>query len=77
MAKATTLNIRIDKDLKVQAEELFNDLGLTMSAAFNIFIRQSLREGRIPFELTLSSTRPYKLSGTKDSTIERNDDFDN
>ena len=53
MAETTDLNIRIDKELKEQAEVFFNELGLNMSSAFNIFVRQSLRQGKIPFELSL------------------------
>ena len=53
MAETTNLNIRIDKELKERAEAFFNELGLNMSSAFNIFVRQSLREGKIPFELSL------------------------
>ena len=53
MARTTDLKIRIDKDLKDQAEVFFNELGLNMSSAFNIFVRQSLRQGKIPFELSL------------------------
>jgi DNA-damage-inducible protein J len=53
MAETTNLNIRIDKELKEQAEVFFNELGLNMSSAFNIFVRQSLRQGKIPFELSL------------------------
>jgi DNA-damage-inducible protein J len=54
MAETTNLNIRIDKDLKEQAEVFFGELGLNMSSAFNIFVRQSLRQGKIPFELSLA-----------------------
>jgi len=53
MAETTNLNIRIDKELKEQAEVFFSELGLNMSSAFNIFVRQSLRQGKIPFELSL------------------------
>ncbi|MCL2199918.1 MAG: type II toxin-antitoxin system RelB/DinJ family antitoxin [Defluviitaleaceae bacterium] len=53
MAETTNLNIRIDKGLKEQAEVFFNELGLNMSSAFNIFVRQSLRQGKIPFELSV------------------------
>ena len=53
MAGTTNLNIRIDKELKEQAEVFFCELGLTMSSAFNIFVRQSLRQGKIPFELSI------------------------
>jgi DNA-damage-inducible protein J len=53
MAETTNVNILIDKELKEQAEDFFNELGLNMSSAFNIFVRQSLRQGKIPFELSL------------------------
>jgi DNA-damage-inducible protein J len=50
----TNLNIRIDRDLKERAEAFFGEMGLTMTSAFNIFVRQSLRQGKIPFEISLS-----------------------
>jgi len=46
------VNIRMDDDLKVQADKLFYELGLNMTTAFNMFVRQSLRQGGIPFEVT-------------------------
>ena len=48
----TNLSIRIDKETKRQAEELFGNLGMNISTAFNIFIKQSLRVRGIPFEIT-------------------------
>jgi DNA-damage-inducible protein J len=51
-ANTTNLNIRMDKDLKKQAEVFFGELGLNMTTAINIFVRQSLRERKIPFEIT-------------------------
>lgn len=49
----TNLNIRIDKDIKEQAESIFNELGINMSTAVNIFLRTAIREHGIPFELKL------------------------
>ena len=48
----TTVSIRIDEELKRQAEDLFADLGLNLTTAMTSFIRQSVREQRIPFALT-------------------------
>ena len=46
------VTIRMDEKLKEQADELFNDLGFTMSAAINnMFAKQAVREQRIPFEI--------------------------
>ena len=53
MAKSTTSNIsiRMDSDLKAAAEALYEELGMNLSTAFNIFVRQSLRERGIPFKI--------------------------
>jgi len=59
MTESTNLNIRIDKELKEQAECFFSELGLNMSSAFNIFVRQSLRQGKIPFEISLAADPFY------------------
>ena len=59
MAETTNLNIMIDKHLKEQAETFFSELGLSMTAAFNIFVRQSLRQGKIPFEIGLAADPFY------------------
>jgi DNA-damage-inducible protein J len=50
-SNTSNLNIRVDKDIKNQAEVFFGTMGLTMSAAVNIFLRQSLIQGKIPFEI--------------------------
>lgn len=49
----TNLNIRTDKDIKDQAEKIFNELGLNMTTAINMFLRTAIREHGIPFELKL------------------------
>ena len=54
----SNLTIRIDTDLKREAKSLFSDIGLNMSSAINIFIRQALRERAIPFAL-----KPYEETG--------------
>lgn len=51
MAKVST-NVSIDADIKKQAQELFAELGMDLSTAINIFIRQALRQHSIPFEIT-------------------------
>lgn len=52
MAKVNT-NISIDKELKKQAVELFNNFGLDFSTAISLFLSQSVREKRIPFEIRM------------------------
>ena len=43
---------RLDDDLKRDADALFADLGLTMSSALTMFVRQAVREQGIPFKVT-------------------------
>lgn len=45
------ITVRIDDELKQQAEELFHDLGMTLSTAVTTFLRQSIREQALPFQL--------------------------
>ena len=49
----TNLNIRTDKELKDKADAIFNELGLSMTTAVNVFLRTTVRENGIPFELKL------------------------
>ena len=49
----TNLNIRTERIVKDQAEKIFNELGLTMTTAINIFLRTAIREHGIPFDLKL------------------------
>ena len=49
----TLINLRIDEDVKRSMEQTCKELGITMSAAFNIFARKMSREKRIPFEVSL------------------------
>ena len=51
MAKVAT-SITIDSETKAQAQELLSDLGLDLSTAVNIFLRQAIRENAIPFSIS-------------------------
>ena len=50
----TNISIRMDADLKAQADALFAELGMNLTTAFNIFVRQALWEGGIPFAISLN-----------------------
>lgn len=52
MADTINVTIRMDRDIKEMAEQMFNGFGMTLSTAFNVFARQSLRHGKIPFEIS-------------------------
>ena len=47
----TNVTIRVDPEIKSEAEALFNSLGISMSGAVNIFLRQAIREQAIPFPI--------------------------
>ena len=47
------VNIRIDDTLKEKAEALFDELGLNITTAFTVFVKEAIRRRGIPFELTL------------------------
>lgn len=47
----TSVNIRMDSELKRQFEVFCADMGMTMTTAFNIFAKKAVREYRIPFEI--------------------------
>ena len=47
----STINIRMEQSLKEEAENLFRDLGLNLTTAFHMFVRQAIRLGAIPFEI--------------------------
>ncbi|GAB6091727.1 type II toxin-antitoxin system RelB/DinJ family antitoxin [Spirochaeta dissipatitropha] len=46
-----SITIRMDENLKKQAEMLFDDMGLNMTTAFTIFTKTVVRQGKIPFEI--------------------------
>lgn len=65
MTTTVATQIRIDKEVKKEANELFDDLGLDMSSAVNIFLRQCIMHDGLPFEVE----RP-KYSASTLSAIE-------
>lgn len=53
MANTTNFSLRIDSDIKKQCELLYGELGMNLTTAINVFLRQSLRVGGFPFEVRL------------------------
>ena len=67
MAKAVNVSIRIDEDVKKASEELFGDLGLTLSAAVNVFLRQALRHGGLPFDVKVDVPNVTTLAAMEEA----------
>jgi len=59
------VNIRIDDDLKNRADNIFKELGINMTTAFTMFIRQTIRQGGIPFEITTKKDPFYSEENQK------------
>lgn len=55
------ISFRVDDDIKRNAERIFDNIGLSMATAINIYLRTVVRENRIPFEL---SAEPLYNKGT-------------
>lgn len=51
MAKTAIINVRTEPDVKANAEQLFSAFGITVSDVVNIFLRKSIMEGGLPFEV--------------------------
>ena len=52
MADITQITVQLDADLKAEADALFADLGIDLSTAIGIFVRQCVRDEGIPFEIS-------------------------
>ena len=65
--KNVNITLRVDDELKMQADELFSELGLNITTAFNIFLRQSVREQRIPFQITKNVPNATTLKAMDDA----------
>ena len=53
MADTITFSVRMDRELKNQCEALYGELGINLTTAINVFLRQSLRAGGFPFDVRL------------------------
>lgn len=53
MAKIN-VNVKLEEDIKKEFEQVCDNLGITMTAAFTMLAKQMVREQRIPFEVTMN-----------------------
>ena len=66
----TTITARVDSDKKRQAEEIFNDIGLTLSGAINVFINEVVMYQGIPFSLRRRPVAKHSIEAIMDETDE-------
>ena len=62
MSETTNLSIRIDRDLKEEADQIFNDMGMNLTTAITIFVKQAVRQKKIPFEIALDIGHDKSIS---------------
>ena len=53
----TSMSIRLDSEVKEQAQQVFNNLGMDMTTAINIFLRQAIQYQGLPFDVRLDENQ--------------------
>ncbi len=83
MRNTVNFSVRMDSDIKKQCETLYNELGMNLTTAINVFLRQSLRVGGLPFEVKLNQPNQETLAALfeaeqllQDASIKRYSDVE-
>jgi len=69
MSKTTSLYVRLEPELKEQAETVLEQLGIPVSNAVNMFLKQVVLQRGIPFDVKLPSTKPIGVSDLTESEL--------
>ena len=72
----TNINIRIDNEIKAKAQDIFASLGLDMTTAISIFLRQAIRQHGLPFPISGDPPAKKPNPGCMRGKIWMADDFD-
>ena len=79
MATTTNFSVRIDSDIKKQCEAMYGELGINLTTAINVFLRQSLRVGGFPFDVPNKETLAAMLEAeriARDPSVKRYSDVE-
>ena len=83
MANTTNFSVRMDSDVKKQCEALYSELGMNITTAINVFLRQSIRAGGFPFEVRVDRPNKETIAAmleaekiSKDPNIQRYSDVE-
>lgn len=83
MANTTNFSVRMDSDVKKQCEALYSELGMNLTTAINVFLRQSIRAGGFPFEVRVDRPNKETIAAmleaekiSKDPNIQRYSDVE-
>ena len=74
MSDLASLNVKIDRTIKKEADSIANALGMTLSTAINIFVRQMVNERAIPFQIKLIDNEAEQFHQLIDSIRAENQD---
>ena len=73
MSNLASLNIKIDRSVKKEADSVANAMGMTLSTAINIFVRQMVSERAIPFKIHMAESEATKFHRLIDSVRTENE----
>ncbi|GMO49838.1 MAG: type II toxin-antitoxin system RelB/DinJ family antitoxin [Treponemataceae bacterium] len=75
MKQTSVIQIRVDKQLKTDAELLFHDLGLDIPSAIRLFLKQSIAKNGIPFPLSRQDDfyNPHNIAHLKKILLDLNE----
>lgn len=81
MARTSNIYVRVEPDIKEQAEVILEKLGIPMSNAVSIFLRQVIMQNGLPFEVKIPNDKPLSLLNLSETEFNRemqkaNDDFE-
>lgn len=83
MATTTNFSVRMDSEIKKQCEMLYGELGINLTTAINVFLRQSLRAGGFPFDVRIDKPNNETVMAmleaeriARDSSTKRYSDVD-
>ncbi|MBR1937976.1 MAG: type II toxin-antitoxin system RelB/DinJ family antitoxin [Spirochaetales bacterium] len=64
-ADSTSVTVRLNRDVKNQAQKIYSELGVDMTTAINVFLRQSIRSNGFPFEVNLNIPNNVTLAAMR------------
>ena len=70
MAKTTNVFARVEPEIKEQAESVLSELGIPMSSAISIYLRQIVLQRKIPFEIKLPRQKPAEISALSETELD-------
>lgn len=83
MANTTNFSVRMDSDIKKQCEAVYGELGINLTTAINVFLRQSIRVGGFPFDVRLEQPNRETVSAmleaeqiARDPSVKRYSDIE-